>query len=655
MLQLRRLADAGLGLRAGAVLPPVLAAAVVLLLAAPARAQVVTDTLTKRDTIAVPARPPANPVIDSLNRVAERVAADTVRRDTLKAPLATHPAPPAPMLGTELRWDREQLFASGALTLLDLVERVPGATGLRTGWITTPMAAGWAGDPGAIRLFLDGIELDPVEARGGGVHDLGRIPLWTLEEVVLEPSPEQLRIHLTSWRVSSTVPVTRTDVFTGDDDTNVYRGFFGRRFGHGEALQLGAQQYSTSGQRVGGDGDGLDLFARVGWGRGRFSTDAFIQRTRRGHDARLRASGDGAPLAPYDARQTEAYVRAGWGTGVRGLWMQLVAASLAYDEASTHRSAATNGLPIDTVDTASSRAQWVAAGGWSGGGLRLSATHRLRVFGGERYHSPSARASLERRWITVSLFGEMDAPDEVLLRARPDSVDVDAPRVSRASVIARLQPLPFVALLASAGAARWSGEDAEGNAIDEETRSYRAEAGLRLWRLWAGAGGIRTDSAAVTPPVGLDPALRLAGAARLRVPAANAAYVVLRGPVWKAVGVDAWALRWEDDSLSYRPQIQTRGTLYLQTRWLSRFPSGSFGLHLGVTHEYRTRTWFPTDEGLRSGDQVRALSTLLELRILDGVLSWQQRNTIGAIHEIVPGFQAPRQTNLYGVRWEFFN
>ena len=662
-LQLRRLADAGLGLRVGAVLQAARAVLVVLALAATPSvggAQVVVDTVTKRDTIAVPAAPPANPVVDSLNREAERIAADTIREDTLKAPLATHPSPPAPLLGTDLRWNRDEMFATGAVTLLDLLERVPGVTGMRSGWLTTPMVGSWAGDPSAIRLYLDGIELDRMDPRGAGVHDLSRVPLWSLEEVVLEPSPEELRIHLTTWRVSSTVPHTRTDVFTGDDDTNIYRGFFGRRFVHGEALQLGAQQYSTSGQRLGGDGDGLDLLARIGLARGRFSTDAFVQRSRRGYDERSRTVVGLASLAPYETRETQAYVRAGFSDVATGLWLQLVAASLAFEETGDHRSTAgPNGMPIDTVDTTSSRAQYVASAGWSRGGLRLTGTHRLRVFGGERYQSPSIRASLERPWLTLSLFGEANALDDLVFSRTPSGApEGDAPTVSRASIVARLQPLPFVQLLGSAGTARWSratGDEAEGGEEREETRSYRAEAGVRLARLWVGAGAMRTDSGAVAPPVILDPAFRPAEGGRIRVPMSTAGFLMLRGPVFGAIGVDAWAMRWEHDSLPYRPQVQTRATLYLQTRWLSRFPSGSFGIYFGATHEYRTETWFPIGTALVPSQQTRLLSTLLEIRILDGVLSWQQRNWLGAIFEPVPGFQAPRQTNLYGVRWEFFN
>ena len=40
---------------------------------------------------------------------------------------------------------------------------------------------------------------------------------------------------------------------------------------------------------------------------------------------------------------------------------------------------------------------------------------------------------------------------------------------------------------------------------------------------------------------------------------------------------------------------------------------------------------------------------------LVAVLSWQFRNVMGDRYEYLLGFQLPRQTQFYGVRWEFWN
>ena len=50
------------------------------------------------------------------------------------------------------------------------------------------------------------------------------------------------------------------------------------------------------------------------------------------------------------------------------------------------------------------------------------------------------------------------------------------------------------------------------------------------------------------------------------------------------------------------------------------------------------------------------LETLVEIRLLDAVIFYQNRTRIRPVNfDIVPGFVFPRQTNLYGVRWQFWN
>ena len=51
----------------------------------------------------------------------------------------------------------------------------------------------------------------------------------------------------------------------------------------------------------------------------------------------------------------------------------------------------------------------------------------------------------------------------------------------------------------------------------------------------------------------------------------------------------------------------------------------------------------------------KTLSGILEIRILRAVLSYQQRNILGYLYEVVPGFEMPRVLATYGVRWDFWN
>ena len=107
----------GLGAVAGAVFP--------------ARAQVPVS----RDTIRVPTPARADSMIrnDSIRRGAVPLPTPP-RRDSVKPPLTRAEAPSILEIGPARIYDRAALFATGALTLSDLLGRVPGLTELTTGW-----------------------------------------------------------------------------------------------------------------------------------------------------------------------------------------------------------------------------------------------------------------------------------------------------------------------------------------------------------------------------------------------------------------------------------------------------------------------------------------------------------------------------------------
>lgn len=659
---------AGLGLIAGAVFP------------IEARAQ-----QTPRDT--VPARPPAVTVpippppdaVVAADSAGERarldsLRADSLRADTLRAPLARAEAPMMPEPDSGFRWDREALFASGALNLAELLERIPGATTFRTSWIASPHVTSYVGDPARVRVFYDGIELDPLDPRTGGVLDLVEVPLWSLEEVRVERGAGELRVHARSWRYDRTIPNTRVDVSTGDLASNVYRGFFARRYGNGAALQVAGQQFTTSDPRVGlggvaAGGRSLALFTRVGWARGGWSADALVirdSRTRYSERA-LSLSGPGvvrvlgAPVGDsipaLRAIRTEAYLRAGYGDPEAGVWLQAVAASSAWRETTEQRPprASVPATREDSLrgaaakDTLLSRAQYVVAGGLSRWGARLSGTMRLRVFQSASDVSPSVRAAWDTRFGAIAARAERDGRTRSTL--------------AEAGVSAR--PLPWLAL-ATVAESRDDSTDGSPAVI-----AGRAEGALRLpfTSAWLVGGAIYRDATTTTVPRVYYETIRTVSGAARAIPAdsvivgggvvpagaARGGFAGLRGRIYRDVGVDAVATRWEATG-TLRPIAEARAELYLRTRWLSRFPRGQFGLNFTVLHDYRSAVPFRT----RLGGETRvrgasALSTLLEVRISNAVVSWQYRNVTGNNYATVPGFVMPRSTNLYGVRWEFFN
>jgi hypothetical protein len=621
-------------------------------------AQVRPDTARRgRDSIAV--RIPLPPDSAKADSVIARERADSIRAarearraaDSVKTPLTGSELPISPDIGKAYRWTRDELFASGALTLGELLGRVPGVSGFASGWIATPHVNTYVGDFKRIRLFYDGVEMDPLDTRvGQGIQDLSAIPMWTLEELVVERAAEELRVHIRSWRVTKTTPYTRVDVATGDFQTNSYRGFFGRRFSNGMALQVGAQQYSTEDPRDGGDGDHLGLLGRFGWAKKKWSADATVLRTHQKRTEQLRDEQFDVPgdkIPPLDASRTEAYVRVGYGDVSAPLWLQFIAATSRFSE--TNQKTTTTGTPTgtptggvtgnnpaaafagDTVDTTASRAQYVATGGLRLGDLSVSATGRLRLFRGLWFLTPSARASYDRGIISVSAYGEQQVSDSTF----------------RADVTARLTPLEFLSIAGSVGKT-----SALENSETPPSLAYRGEVGVRVGRLWVTGGVMSLDTTVVPAPIVYDTLYK-----PVTVGSRRATFATLRGPVWKGIGLDIVALKWPKDAdSSYIPEYQVRSSIYAETSWLSKFPEGNFHILARITHDYRTEVQFPLGGAqFQHSNQYRTFSSLLELRLYDAVISWQYRNVMGEIYQVIPGFLAPRAINYYGVRWDFFN
>jgi hypothetical protein len=184
--------------------------------------------------------------------------------------------------------------------------------------------------------------------------------------------------------------------------------------------------------------------------------------------------------------------------------------------------------------------------------------------------------------------------------------------------------------------------------------NLRAEAGIKLRDVWVSGGVLRRGATTLLPPADFGVPFDSSTALRTEGEATGAT-VALRGRLWRAINVDAWAVRWNDSTGLYRPQYQTRAELYIQTNLLDRFPRGNFGLLASLAHEYRSNTYFPSGDSVLVAPGFRTLAFKLEIRIQTAVVSYQFRNLLQAKYEEVPGFFMPRQTQFYGVRWYFWN
>lgn len=590
------------------------------------------DSVRRRDTTGV-VRVPIPPGEDSLLRRDSLARRDTVRppRDTVKAPIATAEAPVLADPSGSFVWDRRDMFSTGALTVQDLLTRVPGVTTIRSGWIAQPMFASFLGDPSRVRVFLDGLELIELDPRAGRIWDLSQIPLWALDDIRIERGAGEIRIHMRSWRVDRTTPFTRTDVYTGDQSTNLYRGLFGRRYQHGEILQAAGQQHGTDPGRNIESSDQLGMLARVGIARERWSIDGFILRGDRNRGVMFTDTFNDS-IPGTESTRSDAYVRAGWGRSERGLWVQGIAHASRYAFGGERIS----GTTTSSADTSRFESQYMLAAGYAVGPVRASVTQRYRAGLQRRIATPSARFGFETDRLTLSALAE--------------GRGVDSTR--RLEVMGVARPLAFAYVAGAFGVERPL--PVPDSLVTAETPSppsfARVEAGVRLQDVWFSGGIMRRDPVVLDAPRSYR-ASTLSGTDAAR----DGIFATIRGRVWKRLYADVQGVQWSDSGGVYRPKHQTRSELYLSTQMIERFPRGNFHLLVSAVHEYRSHAFWPDSAGLIRLPGYRTISTLLQVRILQAEVFWNFRNLLGERYRHVPGFPGTRQSNIYGVRWEFWN
>lgn len=604
------------------------------------------DPIARRDSIAADSARR-----DSIARVdAERLRVERLRAlaaDTIKAPIARAHVPATRAIGEPYTWDRNRLFATGALTLGELVDRIPGVTSFRAGWIAAPEMAAVNGRFGRVRIFLDGIELDPLSPRLNGQHDLSLIDLWHLEDATIEPGADEVRVHLRTWRVQSTTPVTRIDIHTGDLQTNSYRGFYGRRFPGGQVIQLGGNHYATADRRTNETGDQTSFWGRLGIARGNWSADASVLRSGRKFTERTFedvpvVAGDTLPT--MNGISTVAIGRFAWGDPASGPWVQALASAQSFsirnpllvviDSVDGPGGGGPGGSPDepDTLevpnDTTLSRPQFVVTGGLSRGPFRFSAAGRVRRWRGENSLSPAIRVGYEAGALSLSLLGERSPLDSVQRLEGSGFFNLGG-RFALSGSVSRFTPIE--------------------NSDAPTSLAVRAEAGVRASRLWFSLGALRRDAAFLPAAVAFDTSFLSS-----TQDASNGLFATMRGKFFRDVGIDFTGTRYENAGI-YRPQYETRARLYLDSDMRSRFPSGNLNLLLAVTHDYRSQALFPTADGLLESSHNRVWSAELEVRLLTATISFQYRNFLGAEYQQVPGFTMPSITSIYGIRWTFIN
>jgi hypothetical protein len=221
-------------------------------------------------------------VPDSLARDSlKRAQPDSAQADSVLPPpiIVKHPigSLASPGLGV-WEWTSEDLLREGALSLSDLLQRIPGGIPIRTGLYLQPeIAAPFGQTRGRIEVLIDGIALDPLTE---ATVDLSRIELAQLRRVRVERRLDVTRIDLSTLEPVDGRPVSRIEAGVGEPDANLFRGMFlAPRFLVGP-IGLGVERIDTDGYQSREGADDFSGWIKWGWLRGSTGIQAELRQSR---------------------------------------------------------------------------------------------------------------------------------------------------------------------------------------------------------------------------------------------------------------------------------------------------------------------------------------------------------------------------------------
>ncbi|MBI1723708.1 MAG: hypothetical protein HYR48_07360 [Gemmatimonadetes bacterium] len=565
---------------------------------------------------------------------------DSLSPDSFRAALPTLGPPPGPLArGGRVVFDEDSLRFLGALTLGELLARIPGVFLVRAGWYGVPEVIAYAGQGAAsVEIFWDGYALDPLGEDRSAI-DVGRFSLGLARRVEVEVLPTVLRVHLFSDVQAVRRPRTETSFATGDAQTNTYRIRYLNRWKSGAGLGVGVSWFGTNGPNTApADVANLSIWVKGTWSPSPLvGVEYQLLRQSITRDS-LSPSGGGPSLAGVEVRRTDGFVRAYAATRPDGM------------------------------------------------GLRLDA-----VLGSSSYRDSAG--SLERTIAQGAGVVSFRAPlwsAEMATRLRDTRTPLD--------VQLRGSWIPFGSLTLSAYGLRRThldGDTAAGHPDGGGRRSLEAgsTAELRVTRLFSLVGAIRWRDAVASPENLGDTAQRVldwsfgAGLHLRRgdLEVGFARHGTFEAPAFEVfrrqipfgtsllvrtvtatvsvrptsyLTVSGWYRHPLDPIQSaFEPPHHSRVALTFRSRFLPTFRRGIFD----VVGQVGLDGW---SDGVAGTDSTGAeielkgattLDWLLEIRLVGAVLFWTMRNSQLERYSLVPGFEMPRGLQRFGVRWEFTN
>ncbi len=261
--------------------------------------------------IALPSRargqePPDTVVADTLGVETDTVPEELAGVDTLAMDTVFHNLPrveagaPVGWARGVWEWSLDEIQASGALTLADLLADVPGVIPMLAGDHGTPVAVTAFGlGGGGVRIVRDGFEVLPLE---GGLADLARVGLTGISHVRAERSMGELVVFLRGFQHEGGQPYSLVEAGTGDQNNNFFRGTFADPRAIGGSVGVGLERLDARGPRGDEPGSVTGSWLRYQFHRGDAAGLAV--------DLRRVGSQSDAPLYASPVSRTDLVLRA---------------------------------------------------------------------------------------------------------------------------------------------------------------------------------------------------------------------------------------------------------------------------------------------------------------------------------------------------------
>ena len=526
--------------------------------------------------------------------------------------------------GSRFVFTRDSLDWSGAVTVGDLVARVPGTYLWRGGGLGRPELPNFEGRGAAsVSYEVDGVPYLPVGPDSTAV-DPALFPLSILQRVEIDRWPGKLRVRLYTWQHDRLAPHSRIGFSKGTNNLARYQAALEREYRSGFGFGLAADYLDVPTL----SGSSSASRNTTVWVQGSWKVSphvGLVAQSLSGHPVRQAfiAAGDSLGAA-YNGRRSDLLLRGYYQQREDGL-----------------------GPRLDLL---------VARTSWTGEGFSQRVTQAgavaalrgptlggaLQGFYRSRWTPADFRATLG--WTPVTVFAaDLEA----------DYQRHSGSRTSRWAAARLGLHLPLGLLLdASARIGRVVAAPEVAADTAQPVRDFELGAGFESRRLGFRAAYVRTS--AFAPPA-FQPFLQIDSLAQ--IPRSN----------WITLSGHASPTTWLEFTGTYAnprgggvqgmPPQHFIGTGAIHSRFLRTFPSGIFELKLQGSVEHWSNGVIGLDAvgapvGLPSATFFRSL---IELRLGGLVFYVNQVNLSRSQRAYVPGFPIPGLGNEIGFHWDFLN